>query len=146
MRCGMAWQLLTRHHTATGILHLLAPIVRRNYPLLPRRQRELFGILFRHARLLPASFRCSQEYLLSCFLAARLLCVTTTRIPRFFSLFYAGFAGTIASEMCHNNPKAWPHFHMRSIRVGQEPLGGASGVRSHKTSSLSPVRARYTCD
>ena len=149
MRCGMAWQLLTRHHTATPILHLLAPVVRRNYPLLPRRQREVFGI---------ASFvtrGCSQP--LSLFqdvfspllhagcMSLSLACLSH-RIPRFFSLFYAGFAGTIASEMCHNNPKAWPHFHMRSIRVGQEPLGGASGVRSHKTSSLSPVRARYTCD
>lgn len=151
MRCGMAWQLLTRHHTATPILHLLAPVVRRNYPLLPRRQREVFGM---------ASFvtrGCSQP--LSLFqdvfspllhagcMSLSLACLSH-RIPRFFSPpFYAGCTGTIASEMC--NLKAWTHyFHMRSIRVGQEPLGGASGVRSHETSSLSPVRSittRYTC-
>jgi hypothetical protein len=89
MRCGMAWQLLTRHHTATPILHLLAPVVRRNYPLLPRRQREVFGI---------ASFvtrGCSQplsllfQDLFSPLLHAGCMSLSLAchshRIPRFFS-------------------------------------------------------------
>jgi hypothetical protein len=156
MRCGMAWQLLllTRHHTATPILHLLAPVVRRNYPLLPRRQSEVFGI---------ASFvtrGCSQplswlfQHVFSPSLHAGCMSLSLAchshRIPRFFfppsTQGAQDSTGTIASEMC--NLKAWTHFHMRSIRVGQQPLGGASGVRSHETSSLSPVRSittRYTC-
>jgi hypothetical protein len=62
MRCGMAWQLLTRHHTATPILHLLAPVVRRNYPLLPRRQREVFlGSLLSSRAAAPSLFRCCSK-------------------------------------------------------------------------------------
>lgn len=116
----------------------------------PSATRSFWDRFFRHARLLPASFVIPRR-LLS--LAARWLYVTVARMPLashpplLLPPFYAGCTGTIASEMC--NLKAWTHyFHMRSIRVGQEPLGGASGVRSHETSSLSPVRSittRYTC-
>ena len=88
-RCGMAWQLLTRHHTATAILHLLAPVVRRNYHTsrsLPAGKRELLRIVSFVTR------GCSQPLWLFQHVFSPLLHAVchicrshATRIPRFFS-------------------------------------------------------------